>query len=475
MSIKKLVKKLVVPPQKPESPPEINRYSNGLDFELPFERSLQRRSIEKDIDNMDKNDGIIARAFDSISNFASCWDLSSEFGFDVELKNTGDPISTKDKQALELLKETSNLPGIQGIDCWETIRMMVKYGNVFSEIVYEEEAVKKVVTFSDGWQISKNLNKDKTLKSGDPAAAFLNAEGEENAAFVQRDYAGNVVAAFWPFQISHYMFGTSEFNAYAEPLLGCFIKDWKKLRAQEDSLAVTRITRTWDSNVHEILVPAGSKEKDVREKVEEYRRMILEDSLTTYDTKSSGLQSTFKANPMDVNKDYFLVKYYDSNGNTVSGGISKLAPSTAALDNINDIYWMVARLFAAIGVPMDYIGIKVGQRAFVDKTTEKGIEAFSKFIKRLQACHAYGTKKIFDIQLLLHGFDPRLEYLLVYPNIVPQSAEVLTKVELNKAMTSKYWLEIGLPVELVGKNVLDLNPDEVAMWAANLKKGVKGE
>jgi len=111
----------------------------------------------------------------------------------------------------------------------------------------------------------------------------------------------------------------------------------------------------------------------------------------------------------------------------------------------------------------------------VDKTKEEGMEAFSKYVKRLQFNHAEGLKQIFDLELILNGIDPRqLLYKIIYPRISPRSAEVDAKILVSKGQTASYWYSMGVPPELIGP-MIGLDTDAVKLWRTELEKKIAAQ
>ena len=460
-------------------PDSVGTFRGGMPGELqvPWVRNYGRKQLEADLNKMDMEDGIVGSALDKMADFATCWeDEEQQFGFKLKLAESTDPkkISTYEQNAIDHIRAVANDCGLQEIDCWDMFRAMVKKGNVFTENILDGYSLSRVSMFPESWQIEKHEDKSGNLLSGDPNLVGNDPKKAKLCAYSQVNDIGNAVASFWPYQITHWMFGAREGKTYVEPMLGKETRDWKKLRAQEDALGVARVTRAWDTRVHKIPMPYLSNQLEVNAKIDAYKAFMETDSFTSFDTGSGNFQGVQRKSPMNAQKDFYIAAYYTNEGKVIEGSIENLNPSTAALDSINDIYWGVTRLLVTLGMPMDYIGLKVGQRAFIDKSSEKGLEAFSRFIKRLQCCHAYGVKQLLDMELLLAGFDPRkIDYNIVYPSIVPQSAEMSARIILNKAQAANYWSQMGIPQELIAKHLLNFDPEAIQSWQAAVKNQIQ--
>lgn len=451
---------------------------------VPWQRQYSRKAVWEDIDRMDEGDGLIARALDILADFSCCFTGEdtgeSPFGFRLQLaESEGDKVSKEEKDAIDILNMTvrrCNLDNASIIDqTWDIFRMMIKSGNHFTEILTDEhDEIFTVQQFPIPWQIEKNTDDRNNIKRGDPEIAMKDPTKADECAYIERNEMGAVVSAFWPYQIVHWAMGPRPGKTYATPLLEPVITQWKRHQAGEDSLAIARITRAWPTRVHKILVPAGASTEEVDKKISDYRTNMEKDIITTYDSSASNMQISYKQNPMDVDTDFYVSSMYTQDGKVIEGGIDVLRGDTGALQNINDIYWSINRILTGIGVPSAYLNIRVGQRSFVDKTPEEGKEAFARTVRRIQMSHSFGLKQILDTQLILAGYNPtKIHYKIIYPHVIERGAEVHTRMIYNSAQAANLWYKMGIPNEIIGKNILELNPEEVEMWSSQVKKQMK--
>ena len=78
------------------------------------------------------------------------------------------------------------------------------------------------------------------------------------------------------------------------------------------------------------------------------------------------------------------------------------------------------------------------------------------------------------MSLILAGFDPRrVDYKIVYPSIVPQSAEMSARILLNKAQAANYWAGMGIPSELIAKHLLKFDPEDIQAWQQAIKTQIQ--
>jgi len=451
---------------------------------VPWSKRSSRKAVWKDIDAMDEGDGLIARALDVLADFSCCFTADqidgNPFGFKIELAEAhGEKVSKEEKDALDILRMTvrrSNLNKQSILDqTWDIFRMMIKSGNHFTEILMDDsDEIFTVQQFPVPYLIEKNTDDKGNLKQGNPQQAIEDPTKADECAYVEYNDMGHVVAAFWPYQIVHWAMGPRPGKTYATPLLEPVITQWKRHQAGEDSLAIARINRAWATRVHKILVAAGASSTEIDQVIDDYRTNMEKDVITTYDSDSANMQITHKQNPMDVDTDFYVPSIYMQDGKVVEGGIEILKGDTGALQNINDIYWSINRILTGIGVPSAYLNIRVGQRAFVDKTPEEGKEAFAKAIRRSQMSHSFGIQQICNTQLILSGYNPaKIDYKIVYPQILERSAEINTKMKYNLAQAANLWFKMEVPPELIGKNILNLTPEEIELWSEFVKKQLK--
>ena len=466
---------------KPEEKPVTVGYhgpaNRGMgNLVMPWVRWDSRKKLEEDLVFMDKNSPIVARMLDRTADYATIFDEDEglPLGFKIQTaEGDGEQPTAIQKKGVAVVNEMVERVNLTGQSCWDTMRGMVGKGNVFTEVVLDKdtEHIAAVRQFRNSWQIEKNLDNSGNLKAGDPVEAVRDPKKSHEAAYIQIDEIGKVIAAFWPYQMNHWTFGPLGGNIYAEPVGAAGIKAFKRLDAGMDSLGVARVVRAWDTNVHIIPIPAGLSGDEVAEKIQEYQYSMEQDETTTYDSSSGNFQSTPKYSPFDVSRDIYVPEFYTTDGKVVAGDIKKLLPSTAALQHLEDLELGINLLVCTFGVPIEILGLDIGKKPMVDKTAPLGMEAFSKYLRRLQFNHATGLKALFDLELLLNGINPMQPlYKIMYPGISPQTAEANAKILLTKGQTALYYSKMMVPEELIGKKALDFDANDVAVWKANVQK-----
>jgi len=475
-----ILKALGLKRAQPEPKPQaVGQHTGGnvypSNLVVPWTRMTGRKKLEEDLVRMDENNIVVGVSLDKTADYFSIFDDNEglSFGFKiVTAEADGDEPTALQKKAVGILNDLVDRVKLSGQMVWDIGRDMVRKGNVFTETVLSADLdeIAAVRQFPWSWQIEKNIDNSGNLKTGDPKIAVQDPKQSDSAAYTQINDMGKVIAAFWPYQIVHWAFGPMGGKTYAEPIGGKAVKSYKRLDAGLDSLGVARVIRAWDTNIHLIPMPFGLTGDEVAQKVSEYQYIMERDEITTYDSSAANFQSTPKYSPTDVARDYYMPVFYTSDGKVIPGDIKKLQPSTAALQHLEDIEMGIELLRCTFGVPQEIIGLDIGQKPMVDKTAPLGMEAFSKYIRRLQFAHNTGLKQIFDIELLLHGINPSQPlYKVIYPGISPQTAEINAKILLSKGQTATYYDQMMVPEELTGKKLLDFDANDVKKWQANIQ------
>ena len=450
------------------------RTQNNLsDLIMPWVRANQRKKLEEDLVNMDENCPIVARMLDRTADAATVYDNDDglPLGFKVVTGEAKGETPTKEQEkAVGIVNDMLKNVNLQGQSSWDTTREMVRKGNVFAEVVLDpdEGRVAAVKQFPNSWQLVKNVDNSGNLKTMNPKVAMEDPKLSFEAAYTQVDDGNKALAAFFPYQINHWTFGPLGGKLYAEPVGASGVKTYKRFEAGIDSLGVARIVRAWDTNIHIIPMPAGLTPDEVGDKIREYQEINEQDTYTTYDSSSGNFQMTNRNSPMHVDRDHYIPNFYTQDGKSISGDIKKSLPSTAALQHLEDLEMQINLLVCLYGVPVELLMLDIGKKPMVDKTKEEGMEAWAKYIRRLQYSHAVGLKTIFDLELLLNGINPMQDlYKITYPAVTPRTKESEAKINMTNSQAALYQWQMSMPPELVGPG-LDLDARQIEQWKQNV-------
>lgn len=458
-----------------------NNKTGPSNFEMPWVLPDNRKDVCLAINMMDKHDSLVANAMDTYATFASCWKNASmvnNFGFKIEIASDENDISSakkeltpEEKKALDILHTMIADTGLNA-NTKEFMRSMAKYGDLFTELVFDDKNnIKRIKMFPEPWTIIRNEDTYGRLKTGDPEITMEDpSKHRDDSAFIQVDDADNVIAAFYPYQIVQWSYGRKGGKKYSESIFAGVVTPWKRLYAQEDSLAFARLSRAFDKMIHRIPISAGTTPQEAADIVEKYRKTMTTDETISYDSTNEIFEIQSARNPLSVTTDFYLARFYTDDGKTIDGDIENMKGGTTSLDNINDIYWGMNRILGGMGVPMTYLNMRVGgMKSFVDKTPEDAKEAFATSVIALQDAHEKGLREIFDLQLVLKGILPEsINYRIVYPKIMSNSVLDMNSITHTNAASAKIWMDLGVPPEIVGIKLLGLTPQEVEVWIQSL-------
>ena len=420
----------------------------------PWVRFYQRKNQWTDLDMMDKQEAPVARGLDFLARFATTF-VDGEEGVGFRLEGPDDE-----------LKVLNPLVSLLQADSFELCRYPLKFGDAFAENVVDENGfIQRVKLFPRSYEIAKNVDEFGRLMTGSPRQAMRERKPGV-AAYDQCDDYGILLAAFDPYQIIHFSFGTRQGEQYTEPHLGPAISLCKRIRHTMDQMSISRMDGTQAPEVHGIPVPIGASQKEVAAKIKEYRAQMGSDTRVPYDTGTTEFRISAQSTPPSADRRIYIPLLYNPHdGRTIAGTVTRLAADNPYLENLEDVMLLVRWLLCAIGVPADFLNLSVGQRAFIDKTTPEKREAFLYLCCALQQSFVRGIRSILDLQLLLQGQNPlKAQYRVIMPRINPREAEVAANINLKRAQTALYWQQLGIPAELTGERVLKMTPQQVAIW-----------
>jgi len=420
---------------------------------VPWVRFDQRKKLWIDLMDMDEQDSIPARALDIITRFAVIFPDEELQGFKLDAP----PNELDILEPLAVLFQENS---------FEWARCMVHWGSHFVEIITDDDFnIVRLKPFPYPYQIQINTDEYGNLRHDDPDKVMKNNKMYV-AAYEQYNDNQQLLAAFYPYQILHLGFGVTHGKVYYEPILACVTGVWKRLRAKEDGLAIARLVRAFPQRIHKIPVPIGATAEQTWNKISEYRNSMNVDTLVGYDSTNTRFRLVERQAPTAVDTDYYITRLYTPDGSRiVDGDIENLDASNPYLENLDDIYLDLRRVICALQTPMTYLNMRVGQKSFIDKSTEGEEESFAYLIKHVQHAYLKGVRQVFDLQLLLHGINPlTAKYTLIPPRISPSESQKSSRIDNLRAQTALMWAKLGLPPEVIGSQILNLSSAQIAAW-----------
>jgi len=345
-------------------------------------------------------------------------------------------IECEDDKVKEVLEDTNKRVDMHGI-LWPTVRDICKYGDEFEEIVVSNDDL--IVRL-------KSLPQNQMYRNQDKYGRL-----DQEKAFIQKDDQ-KVLAEFEPWQIVHFRNRVSRKYQYGRSILAPARRLFQQLQMMEDGMVVSRLSRAHMRYVHKVdvgeLPPVEGEALVERVMRRTKKKRYLNPITGKYDVKS---------NPLGSEEDFFIGVRQGS-----PAGIERLEGQTS-LGNIGDVEYFQNKMFSVIKVPKSWLGLEkdVSAKAII---TNQDVQ-FARTVRRVQN---YGVKpglrKVYDIALLLQGYDlTKVEYSIYLPGIKTIDEVRRWEVEKAKAEIAKiYGIDLDvLTDEFVLSYFLGLSDEEI--------------
>lgn len=320
---------------------------------------------------------------------------------------------------------------------WQWIRQMCKYGNHFLLLdIREKLGVTGFLPIP-----TEELRREEAY------------DGDINSVKFIWD-SQNLMFDSW--QIAHFrMLSDMAKFPYGTSNLESARLIWKQLQLAEDAMLIYRITRAPERRVFYIDV-GNIDPGDVGQYIADIKNSIKRTPMVNQSTGNMD----FKYNAMAVDEDFFIPRRNDKNSE-----IDTL-PGASNLDDIGDIEYIQAKLFAALKIPKAYL-------TFDDKINAKATLSsedfrFARTINRIQQAAIATLTNIAIIHLYAMGFrekDQLTGFELELTN--PNTQTEIEKMEIWSQKASVFdslWDETTLsPISYVWgmKNIFDFSDDEI--------------
>jgi hypothetical protein len=347
-------------------------------------------------------------------------------------------IDSEDEKVKEVLTDINKRTRIDQ-ELWPLTRDLCKYGDEFEEIIVNSAGL--VVRL-------KALPQNEMFRNEDQYGLLL-----EERAFEQKDTATEkVLAKFEPWQIAHFRNRTSRKGQYGTSIFSPARRLFKQLQMMEDGMVIGRLSRSHMRYVYKIdvgeMAPAEAEAhvESVKRRIKKKRRL---NPLTgKFDVIS---------NPMSAEEDMFV-----GVRNGSPAGVDTLE-GTSRLSLIKDVEYFQNKMFTIVKVPKSWLGLERDVNA---KATLSGQEVqFARTIRRIQHVSLKnGLKKIYDIGLLLQGYDlTKVQYEILFPAIKTIDEVRKWQIEKSKAEVAKiYGVDMGvLTDEFILSHFLNLTDEEI--------------
>jgi hypothetical protein len=320
---------------------------------------------------------------------------------------------------------------------WHWIRSTCKYGDHFTLLDVQEN--KGVVGYLD-------------LKAQEMRREEAFDDKIKSVKFIWD--AGDTTFDHW--QIAHFRLTEDQSRMpYGTSQIESARLIWKQLQLSEDAMIIYRITRAPERRV--FYIDVGSiNPADVDNYIEEIKHSIKR---TPQVTESTG-NIDFRYHSMAPDEDFFIPRRNDKNSE-----IDTL-PGASNLDDIADIEYLQAKLFAALKIPKAYLTFDEDINAKATLATED--VRFARTINRIQQSIIATLNHIAIVHLFALGFrdkDQLTEFTISLTN--PSTQSEIEKLELwdqKATVFSNMWDETTLsPISWVWgmKNIFNFSDDEI--------------
>jgi len=374
---------------------------------------------------------------DDIVELSSALDIHADFVtsigeevYSIEFDEEGK--RRKEAEIVESLEARLNLKN----RLWFIARNLVKYGDAFYEIV---AAPYMIVKF-------------KFLPENE---IFINYDNEgrmdRDIPYIQKDLdMMKVVAEFAPWEIVHFKIGEEDYGVNYS-ILRRLRRTFRVLRMLEDTLIVTRVSRSNQRGVHKVDVTGMGALEAARF----INRLKIINRRKRYFDSEGKLKT--ELDPLNQHEDVYIPVRkggVESDYNVVGG--------ERHLGKIEDVEHFHNKLFAGTKVPKAYLGYERDVNA--KATLIQQNIAFTRVIKRSRSALATGLKQLYKVEFLLRGVDPNsFVWRIRFPALGDADEEARWQIEKLKAECVKIYGDVGvlLPIEwIVKKLFMNLTPRE---------------
>lgn len=430
----------------------LRRTFNGI---FPWMKEVDdRKQIEEIISRMDNEDEIVSSALDAI---AYCATTFTEVDEDREIR-----VESDNPQVLEVLNamhERTDLPD----KTWDITRTMVEKGNHFCQVVLGKDGkIAAIKQFPWSYQLVKNVDDGGDILQGSPVIAM--EKKKMGIAPYDQVIDHELVAAFYDIQILHFMYGVTKGLPYAKPILRSAIRNWRRLQAGEDSVAVARIIRAYNQNVHKVPMPIEASREERVEYLKKYKESMTRQDIAEWDSTNSSTRWDSTPSPNSVFSDVYISKLYTKTGDTIDGEVESLGGTNPHITNLDDLDRSLNRVLCVLKIPAKYLNYDTGNRSFVDTGDKERDEQFGRVLRGVQKAVKKPLYELHDLELALNGIDPStVDYSLIMPPIAIRAEERVAQIENQRGQTASFWRSAGVPRELIWDKVLRFTPEEIRL------------
>jgi len=326
-------------------------------------------------------------------------------------------------------------------EAWEAIRMLVKYGNDFEEILVNSRGVQGL-NFLPAPTCRRLEGKQGELKGfvqsfrGNFTVNPGQLQGMQFRQGVGREPRSGV-ALFEPWRVVHMRLRSNRRRAmYGIGILEACRWVWKRLILLEDAALISRLARA--PSRFAFYVDVGKLSTENAEKyLDEMRRKLKKKKFVNPRTG----QLDLRFNPLSTDEDFFL-PVRDSR-EVVRADVL----NTPTWTGVEDVAYFRDKLHASLMIPKAYLGYdeNLPSRATLSQEDVR----FARTVLRVQREYKAGMRKVAKVHLASQGIDPAyVDFDLAMT--VPSSIFELARLEIQNTratfaaqmgeLVSKHWL-----------------------------------
>jgi hypothetical protein len=275
------------------------------------------------------------------------------------------------------------------LDCWDKVRGMIKYGNRFEEVVINKKDPGVLyLNYIDPASIRRNELKGRLVN-------FSKVEYKDQTlqvtTYPTKEFANQQKNSMSPFRIIHFRIEDSDMKPYGKSVMESSRRTVRQLNMMEDAMTTYRYSRASEKRVWSIDCGEMSADEamthttEIRDKLRKKPR---------YNPRTG--EYDHEMNPLSITEDFFLPIRKDFTNNSVT----QMA-GAQNLGEIDDVLYFKKKLYAALKIPLAFIGEEGLSYA---KSNLALIDIrFARMVERIQRFFVKGLEKIAIVHLLLKG------------------------------------------------------------------------
>lgn len=342
-------------------------------------------------------------------------------------------------------------------EIWTAIRTMVKYGNLYAEVVANEKGVLGL-NWLPAPTMRRIVDQRGTLVGfvQDPSGAFaFNLNTQEDLDRLRQQQGANGAVFFSPWEVVHWRLRGKQMRAlYGFSLLDSSRWVWKRLLMLEDSSLVCKLMKA-PARFAFYIDTGEIPPREARAVVDDVRRRYKKKRIM--DPATGKLD--FRFNPLEQSEDIFIPTRAGKDATRVE------VLSGPDYDDTGVLGYFLKKLFSSLRIPPQYIGgTEVTNRAAL---TQEDVQ-FARLEMRIQREFITGLRQIVRVHLAALNIDPdSVKWDLKMP--APSSIFEMQQVEVWNARAGlAAALQPFFTAPWIMANIFHMS-DEDALFAAEAK------